>query len=187
MRSKPQIDFGCRSVRLPRRQSSAPPDRLAPTREKREAPRLASLVRTHSRGARSGILPAIAILIGFARSFIRPRWYRRPRTDVAPSAAGTAMRRSRSGGVIRVVGRGSGHQPNAGGRIMKLTRERLFGAPTVVRRAEERIERGRVAVSAARARATEIAQQCATQPRLRPNGLQRRRLERLNGMGSAQS
>ena len=25
---------------------------------------------------------------------------------------------------------------------MKLTRERLFGAPTVVRRAEERIERG---------------------------------------------
>jgi hypothetical protein len=66
---------------------------------------------------------------------------------------------------------------------MKLTRERLFGAPTVVRRAEERIERGRVAVSAARARATEIAQQCAAQPRLRPNGLQRRRLERLNGMG----
>ena len=66
---------------------------------------------------------------------------------------------------------------------MKLTRERLFGAPTVVRRAEERIERGRVAVSAARARATEIGQQCAAQPRLRPKGLQRRRLERLNGMG----
>jgi len=86
-------------------------------------------------------------------------------------------------GVIRFVGWGSGHQPNAGGRIMRLTRERLFGAPTVVRRAEERIERGRVAVSAARARATEIARQCAAQPRLRPNGLQRRRLERVNGTG----
>ena len=115
--------------------------------------------------------------------FLAPRWYRRPRTEGAPSTADTAMRRPRSGGVIRVVGWGSGHQPNAGGRIMKLTRERLFGAPTVVRRAEERIERGRVAVSAARARATEIAQQCAAQPRLRPNGLQRRRLERLNGRG----
>jgi hypothetical protein len=66
---------------------------------------------------------------------------------------------------------------------MKMTMEQLFAAPTVVRRAEERIERGKVAVSAARARATEIAQQCAAQPRLRPNGLQRRRLERLNGVG----
>ena len=53
--------------------------------------------------------------------------------------------------------------------------------PTAVRRAEERIERGKAAVSEARARATEIAQQCAAQPRLRPNGLQRRRLERLRG------
>jgi hypothetical protein len=48
-----------------------------------------------------------------------------------------------------------------------MTREQLFAAPTVVRRAEEWIERGKVAVSAARARATEIAQQCAAQPRLR--------------------
>jgi hypothetical protein len=30
---------------------------------------------------------------------------------------------------------------------MKMTREQLFAAPTVVRRAEERIERGKVAVS----------------------------------------
>jgi hypothetical protein len=66
---------------------------------------------------------------------------------------------------------------------VKMTREQLFAAPKVVRRAEERLDRGKAAVSAARARATEIAQQCAAQPRLRPNGLQRRRLERLNGMG----
>ena len=46
-----------------------------------------------------------------------------------------------------------------GGRIMKMTREQLFAAPKVVRRAEERLDRGKVAVSAARARATEIAQQ----------------------------
>jgi hypothetical protein len=70
-----------------------------------------------------------------------------------------------------------------GGRIMKMTREQLFAAPKVARRGEERIERGKVAVRAARARATEIAQQCAARPRLRPNGLQRRRLERLNGVG----
>jgi hypothetical protein len=64
---------------------------------------------------------------------------------------------------------------------MKMTREQLFAVPTAVRRAEERIERGKAAVSEARARATEIAQQCAAQPRLRPNGLQRRRLERWSG------
>ena len=66
---------------------------------------------------------------------------------------------------------------------MKITREQLFAAPKLARRAEDRLERGKAAVSAARARATEIAQQCVAQPRLRPNGLQRRRLERLNGMG----
>jgi hypothetical protein len=66
-----------------------------------------------------------------------------------------------------------------------MTREQLFAAPKRVRQAEERLARGKVAVSAARARATEIAQQSAPQPRLRPNGLQRRRLERLNGCGSA--
>ena len=43
-----------------------------------------------------------------------------------------------------------------GGRIMKMTREQLFAAPKVARRAEERLERGKAAVSAARARATEI-------------------------------
>ena len=47
-----------------------------------------------------------------------------------------------------------------GGRIMKMTREQLFAAPKVARRAEDRLERGKAAVSAARARATEIAQQC---------------------------
>ena len=70
-----------------------------------------------------------------------------------------------------------------GGRIMKMTREQLFAAPKLARRAEERLERGKVAVSAARARATETAQQSAVQPRSRPNGLQRRRLERLIGLG----
>jgi hypothetical protein len=70
-----------------------------------------------------------------------------------------------------------------------MTREQLFAAPKLARRAEDRLERGKAAVSAARARATEIAQQCVAQPRLRPNGLQRRRLERLIGvgMGSAMS
>jgi hypothetical protein len=71
------------------------------------------------------------------------------------------------------------HQPNVGGRIMKMTREQLFAAPKVVRQAKERIERGKVAVSAARAQATEIAQQCAAQPRLRPTALQSLHLERL--------
>jgi len=40
-------------------------------------------------------------------------------------------------------------------RIMKMTREQRFAAPKLARRAEERLERGKVAVSAARARATE--------------------------------
>ena len=70
---------------------------------------------------------------------------------------------------------------------MKMTREKLFAAPKLARRAEDRLERGKAAVSAARARATEIAQQCVAQPRLRPNGLQRRRLERLNGDGDRPS
>ena len=73
-----------------------------------------------------------------------------------------------------------------GGRIMKMMREQLFAAPKFARRAEERLERGKVAVSAARARATETTQQTEVQPRLRPNGLQRRRLERLMGLGWAQ-
>jgi hypothetical protein len=68
---------------------------------------------------------------------------------------------------------------------MKMTREQLFAAPKLARRAEERLERGKVAVSGARARATETALRSAVQPRLRPNGLQRRRLERLIVLGWA--
>jgi hypothetical protein len=73
-----------------------------------------------------------------------------------------------------------------GGRIMKMTREQLFAAPKIARRAEDRLERGKAAVSAARARATEIVHHSPAQPRLRPNALQRRRLARLIGWGSAQ-
>jgi hypothetical protein len=73
-----------------------------------------------------------------------------------------------------------------GGQIMQLTRGHLFAAPKLVRPAEERLERGRVAVSAARVHATNIAQQSEVQPRLRPSGLQGRRLERLMGLGWAQ-
>ena len=62
-----------------------------------------------------------------------------------------------------------------------LTREQLFAAPKLVSRAEERRARGIAAVSAARERATEIAQRSAEEPRLRPSVLHRRRLERLRG------
>ena len=63
-----------------------------------------------------------------------------------------------------------------------MTREQLFAAPKVVRRAEERLDRGKAAVSAARARATEIAQQ-TEQPRLAPIRSQgRRRVERLSAL-----
>ena len=61
-----------------------------------------------------------------------------------------------------------------------MTREQLFAAPKLEGRTKARLERGIVAVSAARARATEIAQQCAELPRLIPtNAAQRRRLARL--------
>ena len=68
-----------------------------------------------------------------------------------------------------------------GGRIMKMmTREQLFAAPRLARRTKARFDRGMEAVSAARTRATEIAQQCAALPRLVPtNASQRRRLARL--------
>jgi hypothetical protein len=67
-----------------------------------------------------------------------------------------------------------------GGRIMKMTSKQLFAAPKVAHRAKGRIDRGMEAVSAARTRATEIAQQCAALPRLVPtNASQRRRLARL--------
>ena len=65
-------------------------------------------------------------------------------------------------GVIRVVG----WALTVGGRIMKMTREQLFAAPKVARRAKGRFDRGMEAVSVARTRATEIAQQCAALPRL---------------------
>ena len=66
------------------------------------------------------------------------------------------------------------------GRIMKMmTREQLFAAPKLVRRANGRFDRGMEAVSAARARATEIAQQCAALPKLIPTASHRRRLARL--------
>src|SRR4051812_30458981 len=85
-----------------------------------------------------------------------------------------AMRRPRSV-VIELLG------VSRRGRIMKmLRREQLFAAPKLVSRAEERLARGIAAVSAVRERATEIAQQSAAQPRLRPTALHRRRLERLN-------
>jgi hypothetical protein len=63
-----------------------------------------------------------------------------------------------------------------------MTREQLFAAPKLVRRAKGRLERGIAAVSAARARATEIAQQ-TEQPRLVPIRSQgRRRVERLSAL-----
>jgi hypothetical protein len=67
-----------------------------------------------------------------------------------------------------------------GGRIMKMTtREQLFAAPRLARRTKARFDRGMEAVSAARARATEIAQQCAALPKLIPTASHRRRLARL--------
>ena len=60
-----------------------------------------------------------------------------------------------------------------------MTREQLFAEPRLARRAKGRLDRGMEAVSAARARALEIAQQCAAQPLLVPNASQRRRLARL--------
>jgi hypothetical protein len=83
-----------------------------------------------------------------------------------------AMRGPRSG-VIESL-------DTVGGRTMKmLTREQLFAAPKLVSRAEERRARGIAAVSAARERATEIAEQSAARPKMRPTVLHRRRLERL--------
>jgi hypothetical protein len=87
-----------------------------------------------------------------------------------------AMMRPRSVGVIRLP------DLAVGGRIMKLmTREQLFAAPKLARRAKARFDRGMVAVSAARIRAMEIAKQCAELPRLPPTASHRRRLVRLRG------
>ena len=60
-----------------------------------------------------------------------------------------------------------------------MTKEQLFAAPKLVRRAKGRFDRGMQAVSAARTRAAEIAQQCSELPRLIPNAAPRRRLARL--------
>jgi len=49
----------------------------------------------------------------------------------------------------------------------------------LARRAKGRFDRGMEAVSAARSRAMEIAQQCAALPRLTPTASHRRRLARL--------
>ena len=69
------------------------------------------------------------------------------------------------------------------GRIMKkLTRAQLFAAPVKVRNAEARLEQGKLAVVAARARGSEITQQY--EGRLfdvRPTVLQRRRLAERMG------
>lgn len=62
-----------------------------------------------------------------------------------------------------------------------MTREQLFAAPKLAGRAMARLERGIAAVSAARARAAEIAQ--TDQPRLAPIRSQgRRRVERLSAL-----
>ena len=60
-----------------------------------------------------------------------------------------------------------------------MTREQFFAAPRLARRAKGRFDRGMEAVSAARSRAMEIAQQCAALPRLTPTASHRRRLARL--------
>jgi hypothetical protein len=63
-----------------------------------------------------------------------------------------------------------------------MTREQLFAAPKLVDRTKARLERGIAAVSAARARATEITQQ-TERPRLAPVRSQgRRRVERLSAL-----
>ena len=66
--------------------------------------------------------------------------------------------------------------------MKRMTREQLFAAPKLVGRTKARLERGIAAVSAARARATEITQQ-TERPRLAPVRSQgRRRVERLSAL-----
>ena len=57
--------------------------------------------------------------------------------------------------------------------------EQLFAAPRLARRTKARFDRGMEAVSTARARAAEIAQQCAGLPKRIPTASHRRRLARL--------
>ena len=60
-----------------------------------------------------------------------------------------------------------------------MTREQLFAAPKLARRAKARIDRGTEAVSAARIRAMEIAEQNAVEVGLIRRASQKRRLARL--------
>jgi hypothetical protein len=70
------------------------------------------------------------------------------------------------------------HQPTIGGGVMKkLTSAQLFAAPKIAHKTKARLERAKLVVVAARARAAEITQQSAAQPlTMRPTVLQRRRL-----------
>jgi hypothetical protein len=64
-----------------------------------------------------------------------------------------------------------------------MTREQLFAAPKLARRAKGRFDRGMAAVSAARARAMEIAQQSSEPPKPIPTTSHRRRLARCSSYG----
>jgi hypothetical protein len=55
-----------------------------------------------------------------------------------------------------------------GGRIMKMMREQLFAAPKLARRAEERLERGKVGRKCSTGAGDGTALRSAVQPRLPP-------------------
>jgi hypothetical protein len=83
------------------------------------------------------------------------------------------------GQTLFVVGWGPPcHQPTIGGGVMKkLTSAQLFAAPKIAHKTKARLERAKLVIVAARARAAEITQQSAAQPlTMRPTVLQRRRL-----------
>ena len=84
------------------------------------------------------------------------------------------MIRPRSVGVIRFAGlgrRGADHENDDEGAA--------FCGAQIGASGKGRFDRGMEAVSAARARAMEIAQHCAALPRLTPTASHRRRLARL--------
>jgi hypothetical protein len=61
--------------------------------------------------------------------------------------------------------------------MKKLTSAQLFAAPKIAHKTKARLERAKLVIVAARARAAEITQQSAAQPlTMRPTVLQRRRL-----------
>src|SRR6266567_34699 len=92
-----------------------------------------------------------------------------------------AMRWPRSGEELGIVG-----WPPADNRVQimkRLTSAQLFAPPKIARKTKARLERAKLVVVAARARAAERAQQHAAQPSTirPPTVLQRRRLaERLS-------